>query len=170
MTKATSRMMGATLLALAMLATPALAFDTGGDDTSGSNTPSMTEAPAPAAKPKPKVVATPTLAEARADIDAKKWTAAIAKLTVIVKASPKSADAYNLLGFSYRNAGDMKSAGAAYARALKLDPKHTGALEYQGILFVKLGQMDKAKANLALIKTISGANSEEYKDLAEAIG
>ncbi len=167
MTKITT--MGAALLALAMLATPALAFDTGGDDTApAANT--MTESPAPAAKPKPKAVAAPTLAEARADISAKKWTDAIAKLTLIVKASPKSADAYNLLGFSYRNAGDMKSAGAAYARALKLDPKHTGALEYQGILFVKLGQMDKAKANLALIKTISGANSEEYKDLAEAIG
>ena len=162
---------GAALLALAMLATPALAFDTGGDDTGGGgggNT--MTQAPAPAPKAKPKAVAAPTLAQARADISAKKWTDAIAKLTLIVKASPKSADAYNLLGFSYRNAGDMKSAGAAYARALKLDPKHTGALEYQGILFVKLGQMDKAKANLALIKTISGANSEEYKDLAEAIG
>ena len=171
MTKAMSRTMGATLLAVAMLATPALAFDTGGDDTgggSGGNT--MTQAPAPVAKAKPKAVATPTLAAARADIDGKKWTAAIAKLTVIVKASPKSADAYNLLGFSYRNAGDMNAAGAAYARALKLDPKHTGALEYQGILFVKLGQMDKAKANLALINTISGASSEEYEDLAKAIG
>lgn len=173
MTTATSRTVGAGLLALAMLATPALAFDTGGNDTGGGgggggNT--MTQSPAPAPKAKPKVVATPTLAQARADIDGKKWTAAIAKLTLIVKASPKSADAYNLLGFSYRNAGDMKAAGAAYARALKLDPKHTGALEYQGILFIKLGQMDKAKANLALIKTISGANSEEYQDLAKAIG
>ena len=30
--------------------------------------------------------------------------------------------------------------------------------------------MDKAKANLALIKTISGPSSEEYEDLAKAIG
>ena len=168
MTKATS-LMGAALVALAMLATPALAFDTGGDDTGGGGN-EVTQAPAPVAKAKPKAVAAPTLAQARADIDGKKWTDAIAKLTLIVKASPKSADAYNLLGFSYRNAGDLKSAGAAYARALKLDPKHTGALEYQGILFVKQGQTDKAKANLALIKTISGAGSEEYKDLAAAIG
>ncbi len=160
--------MGAALMALALLATPAVAFDTGGDDTAPA-AKTMTEAPAPAPKAKAKI-AVPTLAQARADIDAKKWTAAIDKLKLIVGASPKSADAYNLLGFSYRNAGDLKLAGAAYARALKLDPKHTGALEYQGILFVKQGQMDKAKANLALIKTISGAGSEEYKDLAEAIG
>lgn len=170
MSKVTSRLMGGALLAVALLATPALAFDTGGDDTGAGGGSTMTQAPAPVAKAKPKVVATPTLAEARADIDGKNWTAAIAKLTLIVKASPKSADAYNLLGFSYRNAGDMKAAGAAYARALKLDPRHTGALEYQGILFIKLGQMDKAKANLALIKSISGASSEEYVDLAKAIG
>jgi len=177
MTKITIRTMGAALLALAMLATPALAIDTGGDDTggggggnSGGSDKVVQEDNTPVLKAKPKVVATPTLAQARADIDAKKWTSAISKLKLIVAASPKSADAFNLLGYSYRNAGDMKSAGAAYARALKLNPKHTGALEYQGIMFVKLGQMDKAKANLALIKTISGASSEEYKDLAEAIG
>src|SRR6185369_3031479 len=99
--------------------------------------------------------AVPTLAQARADIAAKKWDAAIGKLKLIVAASPKSADAYNLLGYSYRNAGSYDLAGKAYARALKLNPKHTGALEYQGVLFIKLGQMDKAKANLAKIETIS---------------
>ena len=62
------------------------------------------------------------------------------------------------------------AAGSGRTTDLKLDPKHTGALEYQGILFLKLGQLDKAKANLAKIKTISGATSEEYKDLAKAIG
>lgn len=153
----TGRLAGAALLALGLglAALPAMAFDTGSDDTT-------TAAPA-----KPAV---PTLAAARADIDAKQWDGAIAKLKLIVVANPKSADALNLLGYSYRNAGNMDLAGKAYAKALKLDPKHTGALEYQGILFVKLGQMDKAKANLALIKTISGAGSEEYTDLAKAIG
>lgn len=165
MTKMTSRLAGAALIALGLAATPALAFDTGGDDTSSGA--AMTQAPAPVAKPK---VLVPTLAQARADINGKNWSAAIDKLKLIVKASPNSADAFNLLGFSYRNAGQMQLAGAAYGRALKLDPKHTGALEYQGILFVKLGEMDKAKANLALLKTISGTGSEEYKDLAQAIG
>ena len=57
------------------------------------------------------------------------------------------------------------------AKALKLDPKHTGALEYQGVLFIKLNQIDKAKANLALIKTICGNTTcESYVDLAKAIG
>ena len=152
----------------ATLAAPAFAIDTGGDDTGGGSG-STSQTVAPIAKAKPKAVAGPTLAIARADIDAKNWTKAIADLRKIVAASPNSADAYNLLGYSYRNSGNYDRAGQAYAKALKLNPKHTGALEYQGVLFVKLGQLDKAKANLATIKTISGATSEEYKDLAKAI-
>jgi tetratricopeptide (TPR) repeat protein len=116
------------------------------------------------------VTHTPTLADARADIKLKHWNDAVTVLKAVVAADPKSADAYNLLGFSYRNLGKLDLAGKAYARALKLDPKHAGALEYQGILFVKQGETDKAKANLALIKTIKGTGSEEYKELAEALG
>ncbi len=116
-------------------------------------------------------VAGPTLAQARADIAAKNWTKAIADLRKIVAASPNSADAYNLLGYSYRNAGNYERAGQAYTKALKLNPKHLGALEYQGVLFIKLKQVDKAKANLATIKTICGNTTcEEYVDLAKALG
>ena len=164
-----SRALGAALVALALAAPlPALAIDTGGDDTTTGARPAATTAPKPADKPKRP--AAPTLATARADIKAKNWTKAIADLTIIVTANPKSADAENLLGYSYRNAGNYDAAGQAYDKALKLNPKHTGALEYQGVLFIKLGQLDKAKANLALIKTIAGSKSEEYRDLAKAIG
>lgn len=164
-----ARALGASILLLALAAPlPVLAIDTGGDDTSNS-TPAPAPAPAPA-KPKPPKAAGPTLATARADIAAKNWTKAIADLTAIVRANPSSADAYNLLGYSYRNAGNYDRAGQAYAKALKLNPKHTGALEYQGVLFIKLGQKDKAQANLAKIKTICGTTCEEYEDLAKAIG
>jgi Flp pilus assembly protein TadD len=145
------RAVAAAALAFALAMSPAIAVDTGGDDTSVS---------APAV---------PTLKEARADIAAKNWTAAIKKLSLIVEANPGSADAYNLLGYSFRNAGNNNRAMQAYNRALKLDPKHKGALEYQGILFVKLGDLDKAKANLAKLETICGTGCEEYEDLAEAI-
>lgn len=159
-----ARALGASILVLALAAPlPVLAIDSGGDDTS-------TGAPAPApGKAKPPKAAV-TLATARADITAKNWTKAIADLTVIVKANPSSADAYNLLGYSYRNAGNYDRAGQAYAKALKLNPKHTGALEYQGVLFIKLGRADKAKANLDTIKSICGTTCEEYQDLAKALG
>ena len=150
-----ARLAGAALLVLALGAAtaPALAFDTGGGDT--------TAAPAPAV---------PTLAEARADIKARNWTEAIAKLKLFVAANTQSADGFNLLGYSYRNAGSYDLAGKAYARALKLDPRHLGALEYQGVLFIKLGQTDKARANLAKLKSLCGTTCEEYEDLAKAIG
>ena len=145
-----TRLAGAAALALTLAATPGLSFDTGTDDS--KTTP-----------------AAPTLAEARADITAKDWKHAIDKLSLIVEADPSSADAYNLLGYAFRNAGNSTRAMQAYTRALKLNPNHTGALEYQGVLFVKLGDLDKANANLAKIKGICGTTCEEYEDLAEAI-
>jgi len=159
------RALSAALITLAFAAPlPALAIDTGGESGGGGTT---TAAPM---KPAPAKAAGPTLATARADIAAKNWTQAIADLRKIVAANPGSADAYNLLGYSYRNAGNYDRAGQAYDKALTLNPKHTGALEYQGILFIKLGQTDKAKANLAKIKTIDGDKAETYLDLAKALG
>lgn len=155
---------GAVTLLLA-LGGPALAIDTGGGGGSGGGTGGGNSNASSSAR-----VAVPTLAAARADISAHKWTAAINKLKAIVAADSSNADAYNLLGFAYRNAGDFSRAMTAYKRALKLNPKHTGALEYQGVLFIKLGQLDNAKANLAKIKGICGTSCEEYEDLAKAMG
>lgn len=161
------RLAGTVALTLAVALSPAVALDTGGGGASGGGgggTQMSTSRSAGAH------TAAPTLAVARADIKAQNWAKAIADLKLIVAANPGSADAYNLLGYAYRNAGNTQRAGQAYARALKLDPRHTGALEYQGILFVKLGQTSKAQANLEKIKTLCGTSCEEYKDLAKAIG
>ena len=56
-----------------------------------------------------------------------------------------------------------------YDKALAMDPSHKGALEYQGELFVTLGQIDKAKANLARLNRICLFGCEEYDDLKAAI-
>lgn len=154
-----SKLAGALALALTLLAAPALAIDSGADDTT-------TAAPAPMAR-KPAV---PTLATARKEIDANNWSKALADLKLIAAANPSSADTYNLMGFTYRNMGNYDRAGQAYAKALKLNPKHTGALEYQGVLFIKLGEVDKARANLDKIKSICGTSCEPYEDLEKALG
>ena len=151
----------AALVAL-LLATPSFAIDTpGGGDGGGGGGGGNTQTSAPA---------TPSLADARALIAAKKWAAAVDALKDIVAADNSDADAYNLLGFSYRNLGKYDLAGRAYKRALTLNPNHTGALEYQGVLFIKLGERSKAEANLAKIKSICGTTCEAYTDLAEALG
>lgn len=152
---------GAVAVILA-LGGPALAIDTGGDGNPGGGGGNPSAGGSANAS-------VPTLASARADISGQKWTAAIDKLKDIVADNSGNADAYNLLGFAYRNAGDFSRAMTAYKRALKLNPKHSGALEYQGVLFIKLGQPDNAKANLEKIKGICGTGCEEYEDLAKAI-
>ena len=155
-----TRLAGAAALALSLsLSVPALAFNTTNADT----TPAATTAPAKHAAP--------TLADANADIKAQDWAKAITDLKAFLKANPKSADGWNLLGFSYRNHGDLKLADTAYDRALTIDPNHTGALSYQGILYIKLGKADEAKANLAKIEKICGNTScPEYAALAAALG
>jgi Flp pilus assembly protein TadD len=159
-----ARAAGAALVVLSLsVAAPALAFDTGSDDTTTTTTP--------APKPVKVTPAAPTLDIARADIKGGNWVKAIADLKLVLKASPKSADGWNLLGFSYRNHGDLKLADAAYDRALKLNPNHTGALSYQGLLYIKLGELDEAKANLAKIKQLCGNTTcAEYVTLNKALG
>jgi hypothetical protein len=49
--------------------------------------------------------------------------------------------------------------------ALSEDPNHLGALEYQGEMFVDLGQKDNALANLMKLKELVGEKNSYYKEL-----
>jgi tetratricopeptide (TPR) repeat protein len=163
-------------LGLAAVPAAAIAADTGGGAVTppssvaapltlgGATTIAPTAAAAGAAP-----TAASLLAEGRTAIAAKKWPEAIASLKKAAALDPKDADIQNLLGFSTRNNGDYPGALAFYDVALKLNPKHLGALEYQGEAFVKLGQMPKAKANMATLKKLCGTSCEQYKDLAAAV-
>ena len=109
-----------------------------------------------------------TYEQAKATVYAGKFADARVMLVAITKAEPKNADAWNLLGFSSRKTGDLKAAGKAYTKALNLNPGHLGALEYQGEMYLQLGQADKAKANLATLKGLCGT-CEEMRDLEKAL-
>ena len=101
-------------------------------------------------------------------LSAKNWTLAASSFKKVVAENPKNADAHNLLGYSSRWLGKYDEAFAAYDKALALDPKHKGALEYSGIAYLKVNQKTKAEAQLAKLKTIC-ASCEETADLAKAI-
>jgi tetratricopeptide (TPR) repeat protein len=105
---------------------------------------------------------------AKTAVDAQKYQKAITLLLKVVKADKKNADAWNLLGYSSRKLSRFKDAAKYYDVALKLNPKHLAALEYQGELFVETGAMAKAKANLAQLSKLCG-NCEEYRDLKKTI-
>ena len=81
----------------------------------------------------------------------------------------KEADKYNLLGFTARKSGDLNVAAEYYKKALEINPKHIQALEYQGELYLQLGQIEQAKKNLEKIKTICWFICKEKKMLEEAI-
>jgi tetratricopeptide (TPR) repeat protein len=110
----------------------------------------------------------PDLKAVRAKIKAKNYKGAIEDLNKIADTT-EHADVYNLLGFSFRKSGDMKNGATFYAKALDFDPNHKGALEYQGEMYVQLGQLDNAKANLAKLVTLCPKGCEEREDLEKAI-
>jgi hypothetical protein len=63
----------------------------------------------------------------------------------------------------------FKDAATYYSKSLSINPKHLGALEYQGELFIQTKKLSLAKKNLEKLKVLCGINCEEYKDLKAAI-
>lgn len=108
------------------------------------------------------------LAGVRAKVKAKDWKGAIADLALITEKAG-SADAFNLLAFSQRNLGQHDAAFANYFKALDLEPDHKGAREYLGELYVKTGQMEKAREQLAMLERLCPQGCEEREDLKKAI-
>ena len=152
------------------------------DRVESTPAPVVSATPTPA-RTTPTPVATPTpvpsvaaknvnteLTKIRSLIEAKNFSAALSALKVADKAFPNNADINNLLGYSARNLKQYKPAATYYVKALKIDPNHLGALEYQGELFMLTKKTSDAKKNLAKLKSLCGVNCEEYLDLKKAIG
>lgn len=106
--------------------------------------------------------------EAKAMVDGGNFVAALPALLAITAEDAANADAWNLLGYTHRNLGQMEESSAAYLRVLTINPDHLGALEYQGELFLQTGQPDLARANLERLKSLCGT-CEEAEDLEQAI-
>ncbi|WP_176559497.1 tetratricopeptide repeat protein [Rubellimicrobium roseum] len=109
-----------------------------------------------------------SLAPAQAALEGGDWNEAIRLLNPIVQAEPRNADALNLMGFALRKAGRLGEAAPFYQAALRADPRHRGALEYQGELFLLLGDRAAAEANLAKLTELCGT-CEEREELAAAL-
>lgn len=113
--------------------------------------------------------ASPDLTAARARIAAKDFKGAVTDLSAMVDSGVQNPDVYNLLGFSLRESGDLKTALTYYQKALDFNPDHKGALEYSGELYVKIGDLAKAHANEAHLAKLCPQGCEELADLREAI-
>lgn len=137
----------AAVLVLTVAAGAALAADT---------------SPAPAAAPDP-------LATVRSLIAAEQWRGAVEELKRVNQ--PQSADWNNLMGYSLRKSKtpDLAGAEAHYNAALKIDPKHRGALEYSGEMYLMKGDLASAEQRLAALDKICMLPCAEFTDLKKAI-
>lgn len=64
-------------------------------------------------------------------------------------------EAWNLVGYSSRKLGKLDAALAAYARCLRLRPDYAAAREYLGEAHLEMGNVEKAKEQLAVLVKIN---------------
>ncbi len=94
---------------------------------------------------------------------------ALTQVRLLDNEYPDNADINNYYGFIYRKMGQYGKSGEFYKKALQLDPRHKGALEYQGELFIKTNKKELAEKNLILLKNICGTSCLEYEKLEKAL-
>jgi tetratricopeptide (TPR) repeat protein len=81
---------------------------------------------------------------------------------------PRYHEAWNLVGYSSRQLKDYDRALAAYDKCLALKPDYAPAREYLGVAWLMLGNLDKAREQMAwLDRTVP--SSPEAGDLRKAI-
>jgi len=109
------------------------------------------------------------LTQAKTELKAGRFDAALPILESAKAKDPNNADVHNLLGYTYRNLGNFDLAAASYDMALSIDPNHKQALEYQGEMFLKLGDLAKAEGNLKKLDGLCFFGCDEYTDLKKEI-
>jgi tetratricopeptide (TPR) repeat protein len=150
-------------------------------NTGGGSAPAPVATPTPTPTPTPTTVApTPMpaavktvnseLARITTLLNANNFKQAQSDLKVIDSEFKNNADVNNLLGYSSRKLKQYKPAATYYEKALKINPNHLGALEYQGELFVLTNKVSTAKKNLVKLEKLCGLKCGEYLDLKKAIG
>ena len=78
-------------------------------------------------------------------------------------------DILNYLGYSHRKLGLMEAAQEYYQAALAIDPDHKGANEYLGELYIEIGDLGRARKQLARLDAICVFGCPEREDLARLI-
>ena len=107
-------------------------------------------------------------AAGRKAIAGKQWQDALARLRRAEVRHPDNADLQNDLGYANRNLKNFDSALRHYKRALELAPRHRGAHEYIGEMYLMMGDVPNAEKHLAALRAICLLGCEELADLEKA--
>jgi cytochrome c-type biogenesis protein CcmH/NrfG len=105
-------------------------------------------------------------ASARSD-----WTGAQAILRDAVAQNPGNAEYHNMYAYNLRKGAnpDMSLVFRHYNEALRIEPKHRGANEYLGEAYLMVGNVAKAKEQLAALDKICFLSCKEYSELKKSI-
>jgi len=140
------------LFALAVLAAPAAALAAA--DTNSSGAP-----------------VDPVLERAAQASERKDWKGAQAILREGLARNPNNAEYHNMYAYNLRKGPnpDMSLVFQHYNEALRIDPKSRGANEYLGEAYLMVGNLPKAKEQLAALDKICLLPCKEYSELKKHI-
>ncbi len=108
-------------------------------------------------------------AEAVGLINQERFVEAFAALERTQEAVGPHADILNYMGFTSRKLGRFDAALGYYREALRLDPNHLGATEYLGELYIQMGQLDRARTQLARLDELCAYGCTQREELARWI-
>lgn len=133
-------------------------------------------AQAPAADPASTGWNFPTIEEARqayaeavGDINRARYVEALDALRHAQAAVGPHPDILNYMGFASRKLGRFDDAFAYYRAALAIDPTHLGANEYLGELYLQLGDVRAARAQLARLDQLCVYGCAQHEELSHWI-
>ena len=101
-----------------------------------------------------------------AQINREDYEGAIQTLQEAANALGPHPDILTYLGFANRHLGRYDVALRYYREALAINPDHKGANEYLGEMYIEMGQMDKARAQLAKLEELCPFACYEKEELA----
>ena len=110
--------------------------------------------------------ATKDLADGRPERARKKFGKARKLFERATQLDGRYYQAWNMLGYCARQCGDLEVAFDAYGKCLEIEPEYAAAHEYRGEAYLKAGDIEKAKAELAWLRA---RNAAEAGLLAEKI-
>ncbi len=153
-----------TILTLAALAVAGLFTAEAMAAAGGGSVPKI-ETPRPSATNKKDEARETDFQKAEYLIKGEKYDEAVPLLQKVVADNPRDADAWNYLGFCSRKLGKKEDALGYYQKALAIDPKHKGAHEYLGELYLQMNDLAKAEEQLTILKGLCPGGCEELEDL-----
>ena len=102
-------------------------------------------------------------------VEAADYEDALEILETLHRRESGNADVLNMLGFAHRKLGRVETAFDFYREALTIEPRHLGANEYLGELYLETGELERAEERLGELAIACPSGCEEREELSEAI-